>query len=73
MVIARKSSVTVAYPNGCVVEVKAGATYTIETPELCVTASTAVITPTGLLTAGAVAGGIAAAVVIAGKSGGASP
>ena len=68
VVLAKTSTVTVAYENGCVVEVKPGAVYTIETPEAC-GVSVPSLTVGNVLIGGAVAGGIAAGVIIATSSG----
>jgi len=70
---AGQKEVTVTFENGCMVVVKPGAQYAIETPEQCVANGTT-FSPNGLIIAGAVAGGIAAAVIVANQgSGGASP
>lgn len=71
VVLAKKSTVTVSYENGCIVEVKPGAVYTIETPEGCL-AGVPSLSANNVLIGGAVVGGVAAVVIIAASSG-ASP
>ena len=67
VVLAKKSTVTVVYENGCIVEIKPGAVYTIETPEQCLTIG---LTTTNVLVGAAVIGGIGAGVAIVASQGG---
>lgn len=69
VVTAKKSTITVVYENGCVVEVKPGAVYAIETPESCLVGVPS-LTVGNVIVGGLVAGGVAAgAVILSGSSG----